>query len=69
MQHNPFNNIIHYFNAKVSPIAVGGTFVVCGDLYISNIFTRCVFFNNMGKYILTSLIISIMLKPYKKCRC
>ena len=64
MQHNNIGNIINNLKVNISRNTVGKLSLLCGNLYISSIFTRCVFFNNMGKYILSHLIKSILLKHH-----
>lgn len=64
MQHDNIGNIIHIFNTGISLKTIGKLSLLCGNLYISSIFTRCVFFNNMGKSILNYLIKSIMLRHH-----
>ena len=66
MTHKNLNNIIHNLQNKYTRLTVGQLFLLCANLYISSIFTRCVFFNNMGKYILRSMYITILLKHIYK---
>ena len=66
MTHKNLNNIIHNLKSIYTRITVGKLSLLCGNLYIFSIFTRCVFFNNMGKSILRSMYITILLKHLYK---
>ena len=66
MTHKNLNNIIHNLQNECIRLTVGQLFLLCGNLYIYSIFTRCVFFNNMGKSILRPMYISILLKHIYK---